>query len=171
MQNVYRILDNIFYKASNMEELKSNKSLLILLQDYLNQLNSKLFTNIINGQKVLIENTNYITQMNKISNLNVHLLEFEYNSQENNKNKYKKTKIRYLQNNLVHEDCKESVAAFCISQSNITNIIENTGSNGIGFQGQINNNQNLPIEEKQFSNSIYFSIFSEGKNSSNKIRN
>jgi len=164
MQNVYRILDNIFKKASTMEEFKSDKQLLDILQDYLNQLNAKLFTNIVNGQKLLIANDNYNTQMNKVSKLNVPTLAIDYDSDSKRRSNYKKTKIRYMQNSIKNQDCSDSTAAICIPPNNITSIIANTGSNGIGFQGQLNHKDNLPIQESQFSNSLNFELSTEENN-------
>ena len=173
MQNVYRILDNIFKKASEMEEFKSDKDLLDLLQYYLNKLNTKLFTNIINGQALLIANESYDTQMNKVSKLNVPTLEINYDTPEekhskclSNRNKRKRTKIRYLSipdAASPQQNCEDSIAAICIPPGNITSIIESTGTNGVGFQGQLNHKQNLPIAEKQFSNSLDFDLSEEKK--------
>jgi len=177
IQNVYRILDNILKKAIDLEEFKNNKDELDTLQEYLNTLNSKLFSNIINGQALLISNLNYDIQMNKISQLNVPNLSIDYDhfnkkfrNLNNNKNIYnsdivtvKKTKIRYLQNSNT-DDCTNSISALCIPSNNITSIMNNEGGKGVGFQGQLNHKENLPIKEKQFSNSLDFGLSVEGKN-------
>ena len=92
MQSVYRILDNIFKKASCSDELKDDKTLLNKIQLFLNILNSKLFKNIIDGQGLLIENENYNTQMNKVSSLNIPDISVDYNSSE--RKLRKKSKIR-----------------------------------------------------------------------------
>lgn len=169
MQNVYRILDNIFMKASETNELKENKLILKKMQDFLDLLDEKLFKNAVNGQAILIQNQNYNTQMNKVSSLNVPDLAVSYDS-EGKKRKNKKTKIRILQNNNSdnNNQCDES-AAICIPKNNITSIMSNTASKGVGFQSQLNHKLNLPIEENQFSNSLNFDISGEDK--SGKLRN
>jgi len=169
MQNVYRILDNIFKKASSMEELKNDKDLIDILQNYLNQLNGKLFTSIINGQGLLVANESYDTKMNKVSKLNVPTLALDYDSGSerkfnSNRSNRKRTKIRYLQNPTDQADCYNSEAAICIPPGNITSIMNSAGSNGIGFQGQLNKKVQLPIAEKQYSNSLDFELSAEAKN-------
>ncbi len=42
--------------------------------------------------------------------------------------------------------------------------MNNEGGKGVGFQGQLNHKENLPIKEKQFSNSLDFGLSVEGKN-------
>lgn len=164
MQIVYRVLDNIFKKASSIEELIKNKDLLEYLQNNLNIINSKLFGNIIKGQGLLIENENYNTKMNKVSPLNVPTLEIIYDSGRKKVGRFKKTRIRILQNTNSENDCSQSYSAICIPPGNITNIMNNKGSNGVGFQGQLNHKDNLPIEQKQFSNSLDFALAAEDKN-------
>jgi len=181
MRNVYIILDNILKKATDFEDFKNNIDLLDTLQKYLNTLNSKLFSNIINGQALLFTNENYTIQMNKISQLNVPYLSIDYDNFDkkfrnlnNNKNIYnsgigfsKQTKIRYLQNSNT-DDCSDSISALCIPSKNITSIINNEGSTGICFQGQLNHKETLPIKEKQFSNSLDFGLSVEGKNGNSR---
>jgi hypothetical protein len=146
-----------------MEELKIDKNLLDTLQNYLNEINAKLFTNIVNGQGLLVTNESYDTKMNKVSKLNVPILGIDYDSGERRLNKYKKSKIRYLQNSNNQEDCGNSIAAICIPPRNILSIMNNSGSNGVGFQGQLNHKDNLPIQEEQFSNSLDFRVSAEEK--------
>jgi len=103
--------------------------------------------------------------MNKVSTLNVPTLAVDYDSgseRKFNRNR-RKTKIRYLQKQNNQEDCTTSEAAICIPPGNLTSIMNSTGSNGVGFQVQLNKKDNLPIEEKQFSNSLDFTLSAEGK--------
>jgi len=170
VKSVYRILDNSFKKISSMEELINDKDLLDILQNYLNELDAKLFTNIINGQALTVANESYETVMNKVSKLNVPKLALEYDTAEerqlnrNNSNKRRKTRIRYLQFPASNqEDCTNSEAAICIPPTNITSIMHNKGSNAVGFRAQLNHKVHLPIAEKQFSNSLDFELSAEGK--------
>ncbi len=177
VRNVYYILDNLYKKVYSREDFKHNKGLLNELQNYLKKLNLKLFGSIESGQSLLIVNENYDIQMNKISKLNVKTIDFGYDyisdndklrSLKDSKNfkerrKNKKTKIRYLQLSNSN-NCEDSFAAICIPSNNITSILGLDGSNNIGFQGELNHKDNLPISEKQYSNSLDFDLSIQEKN-------
>ena len=77
--------------------------------------------------------------------------------------KIKKTKIRRI---LQTKDSSCSdLSAICIPRDNLTSLMNSSISNEIGFQGQLNKkDNNLNINEKQFSNSIDFSLTIDDKN-------
>ena len=162
IENIYQIFDNIFLKISTTENFKYYKFQLDNLQGFLNILNSKVFSNIINGQNIFILNQNYATQLNKVSSLNIQSLRLS-NFSENKK--IKKTRVKIIKNSSTCDD----LSALCISKDKVFEIMQFTNSFSIGFQGQLNKGFNLPIQEKQFSNSLNFTLFTEEKNGKMRI--
>lgn len=163
LKYIYQTLNNLIDKVlkNNSEGLKDNENNIILLQAQLGILNSKLFDKVVVGQEILIENAIYNTQLNKLSSINVNKLNVDYNSSPVEKNK--KTRIRILNSSSEdsNPECTE-LSAFCIPKENMKNLMNKLDSKSIGFQAQLTNVQNnLPITEKQYSNSLEFYLSKE----------
>jgi len=171
IRKIYKILDDIFQKASSNESLKAES--IDQLYSYIQTLNTNLFTNIVAGQEIIISNESYKSQLNRLSILNVPKLSLEYDSPEENKKflnaKYfKKTKIRLSQNRNLQEnkkeECEYSLAAICIPPKNITSIMYSKNTKEAAFQAQLNSQGNpLPVNETQFSNSLDFGLSADQK--------
>jgi len=188
MNDFYRVFNNIFKNRNNKN---STDNFIEKMQN----LNSKLYENIINGQGILIQNEKFSTQMNKVSFLaidNINVLyqdrkkkdfkqKSRYLENSNNKNSkiYQAIAMRILQNSIFNEECSE-YSALCFSNKNITNIFNLTNTNGIGLQSQVNSlDFDINLPQKQFSNSIKYDLYDanilsnrgNNKNSKYSLRN
>lgn len=160
VQMLYNAVDNIFNKISTLEEFKSDKTILTDMEKIVTSLNDKIFENMIDGERILILNSNYDIQMNKVSIINPMDICFDYNSKTrilnnviSNKNKNSKL-MRKLNSNCPFSDSP----AINIPSNNVTSILSNTSKTSLGFQGQLNKNIDLNINSTQFSNSLDFGL-------------
>lgn len=170
LKNVYQILSNLLEKVSSDGEFKKEKKLEIELQGHLNTINSKLFTQVVDGQQILVQNENYNIQLNRVSSINLGGLNMAYDtlsfSDENSKRR-KETKI--LLRSLSTQNPCDDTSAICIPINNISSIMNITNSKSVGFQAQLNNKQNLPINEMQFSNSLEFQLSTQDSTGKTRI--
>lgn len=124
-----------------------------------------MFNNIIVGQGLVIYNSNFDRQMNKVSAYNVKII-----CVNNSEKRYKRSKIRALQ---ISNSCLSSDQVLALDYNTIGDLMKNQTGNSLGFQSLLIKNKNLPVETNEsrqiFSeSSLDFSLSVDDKN--NKFR-
>jgi len=141
----------------------------------LSKINEQIFNNSIVGQIIEINNFDFNSLMNKISNTNTKDL-FILNEYSNDYKfkKSQKIKVRKLQTDTIINSCEDSMT-FCLPTNIIKKILEKENSEILGFNSQLNKNKNIAIKtnntRKIFSeNSLYFELKTD-ESSSKRFRN
>lgn len=67
----YRVLDNLLLRCESSAMLRSDEDLIEKVFAYANFFNEKLYAKALNGQNILKSNSNYDSQLNKMSSRNI----------------------------------------------------------------------------------------------------
>jgi len=121
--------------------------MLSVLQSILDLLNEKLFNNIVVGQNVIVVNSNFDNQMNKVSSNNPKPVCIDSSDTLLTNKKY----FRRIRKLAPTDSCSEE-SVMGIDKNLIGDVMKNETSSNLGFQSQFNKNKNLPVktsEERQ----------------------
>ncbi len=145
--------------------------------DLINQLNSlnELIINyismkLINGQSFEVKSPSTDIKLTKVSNLNITPILMNYDIEEKLFKKSKrKIKVRFLQNQNNEENCNSENSVICLDNEKVNKMMKLSQQGNIEFKGQLNKDENLQIQQEQFSNSFnfHFSSIIENNNNNN----